>query len=291
MDKNEIMQRLMIFVDETDRYQGANLSAAILQKLRSEGISGATVLRGISGFGSHGMVHTTTIVDLAVSLPEIIVAIDTEKKVQAVLPILEEMVQEGLVVVDPVAATKISKRTKSAETKAQEALQAQTQKEQIQSQTLKLQIEAEHHTVSEYIDKAPITIGPQQTVAEIIALMISNGRSLLPVINDQGSLLGVLQSEDLLSHMLNVRQGGFHLFGLRGNEQKQYSQDIKSQTASQIMRVSPPVVQEDTSMYKAAELMLNQKIKALPVVNGQKLVGVLRLPDVLKIALEIDCTE
>jgi signal-transduction protein with cAMP-binding, CBS, and nucleotidyltransferase domain len=53
------------------------------------------------------------------------------------------------------------------------------------------------------------------------------------------------------------------------------------------MRTAPPVVQEETSMFKATQLMLNQKIKALPVVHGQTLVGVLRLPDVLKIALEI----
>jgi PII-like signaling protein/predicted transcriptional regulator len=292
MIKTGIMQRLMIFIDETDRYQGVNLSGAIVGKLRSEGISGATVWRGTSGFGSHGTVHTTSILDLAISLPEIIMAIDSEEKIQAVLPKLEEMIGEGLIVVDQVDAIKISKgdKTDGNKTGANKAITSKdADKKQQQTAAMQLQAEAELHKVSEYMDKAPITAKPQQTVAEIISLMINNGRALLPVINDQGNLLGVVQSEDLLAHMLNVHPGGFHFFGLRGNEQKQFSQDIKSQTASQVMRTTPPVVQEETSMFKATQLMLNQKLKALPVVQGEKLVGVLRLPDVLKIALEIDC--
>jgi len=295
MSNTDIMQRLMIFIDETDRYQGVNLASALLGKLRSEGIAGASVLRGTAGFGSHGTVHTTTILDLAIALPEIILAIDTEVKIQAVLPKLEEMIGEGLIVVDEVEAIKISKHKKdggkSADGKCVDGKTADGKKDQQQTANMQLQAEAELHKVSEYMDKSPITVTPQQTVAEIIPLMINNGRALLPVVSDQGILLGVVQSEDLLAHMLNVHQGGFHFFGLRGNEQKQFSEDIKSQSASQIMHTAPPVVQEETSMLKAAQLMLNQKIKALPVVQGQKLVGILRLPDVLKIALEIECKQ
>jgi uncharacterized protein len=288
MAKPEMMQRLMIFIDETDRYQGVNLSSAIVGRLRAEGISGATVLRGTSGFGSHGAVHTTALLDLAISLPEIILAIDTEEKIQAVLPKMEDMIREGLILVEAVQAIKLSKAAKSLDKQAggnkddgNKGL-TKTGNQQIQS-------EAELHKVSEYMDKAPITIKPQQTVADIIPILVKNGRALLPVINDQGNLLGVVLSEDLLANMLNEQQGGFHFFGLRGKEQQKFGDDIKCQTASQVMRTTPPVVQEDTSMLKAAQLMLNQKIKALPVVRDQTLVGVLRLPDVLKIALEIEC--
>jgi CBS domain-containing protein len=139
------------------------------------------------------------------------------------------------------------------------------------------------------MDKEPITVGAEQTVAEIIALMVKNSRSLLPVVSEKGLLLGVVQSEDLLASLLNLPRGGFRLFGLGGSDHKEDGQDIKCQTATQVMRTSPPVVQEDTSMLKASKLMLAQKIKAVPVVNGQKLVGILRLPDVLKIALDIEC--
>jgi PII-like signaling protein/predicted transcriptional regulator len=277
----------MIFIDETDRYQGVNLSGALVSKLRAEGISGATVIRGTSGFGSHGTVHTTAILDLAISLPEMIMAIDSQDKIQAVLPKLKEMIEEGLIVVDDVQAIKISKGETSADKKKQQ----QTAAMQVQTAAMQAQTEAELHKVREYMDSAPITVGPQHTVADMITLMISNGRALLPVISDQGHLLGTVQSEDLLANILNVHQGGFHFFGLRGGAQQQCGHNIKSQTASQVMRTAPPVVQEDTSMLKAGQLMISQKVKALPVVQDQMLVGILRLPDVLKIALDIDCKE
>lgn len=283
MIKTESMKRLMIFIDETDRYHGVNLAAALLERLRKEGISGATVLRGTAGFGSHGTVHTSAILDLQIALPEIITAIDSEAKVVAVLPILEEMIGEGLIVVDDVQATKISKDGKES---AARDLQKKTAQ---QVTTTKMQIEADHHTVAEYMDKSPITLTPQHTVDQIIALMISNGQALLPVIGDQGNLLGIVRSEDLLENLLNFHPEGFHLFGMRGHEHNKYSEDIKGQSAAQVMRPATILVQEGTSMLNATKLMLSQQIKALPVVQGQKLVGVLRLPDVLKIALKIDC--
>ena len=104
------MQRLMIFIDEGDQHAGKNLGAALLQKLQSAGISGGSLLRGSAGFGSHGRMHTTTILDLATSLPQIIVAIDTIEKMNAVIPQLEEMIGEGLLVVDEVTVTKLSKK-------------------------------------------------------------------------------------------------------------------------------------------------------------------------------------
>ncbi|MBS1993845.1 MAG: DUF190 domain-containing protein [Cyanobacteria bacterium SZAS LIN-3] len=278
MTTSETMQRLMIFIDETDKYGGGSLSSALIEKLRIEGISGATVMTGVAGFGSHGMVHTTAILDLASAMPQVIWAIDTVEKVQAVLPKLQEMMQEGLIIVDDVEAVKIS-RGKQDGGKSTQQITA----------SMQLQADAKTHTVAEYMDKTPITIKPGHTVADIIPLMINHGRAILPVVNDQGNLLGTVHSEDLLRHMLNVRDGGFHFFGMRGKEQKQFTDDIKKQSVSEVMRSSPPVVQEETSMLKAAQLMLNQKIKALPVVHGQTLVGVLRLPDVLKIALDIEC--
>jgi PII-like signaling protein/CBS domain-containing protein len=277
------MQRLMIFIDETDRYQGVNLSTAILEKLRTEGISGATVMRGTAGFGVHGQVHTAALLDLAISLPEMITAIDSEEKVQAVLPKLEEMIREGLIAVDEVQTITISKGAKTLEER--EPLK----KSQATTMAGEMQSEAEEATVSQYMDKEPITVGVQQTVGDVITLMVKNNRSLLPVINEQGLLLGVVQSEDLLATLLNLPRGGFHLFGLGGGDRQAISKDIKCQTASEVMRTSPPVVQEDTSILKASKLMLSQKIKSIPVVKGQKLVGILRLPDVLKIALEIEC--
>lgn len=103
------MKRLMIFVDETDKYNKKSLSASLIERLKNEGCAGATVLRGTSGFGEHKKVHTTSILDLAIALPEIILLIDTSEKIDSILPIVEEMVQEGLLVIDEVEVTRLSK--------------------------------------------------------------------------------------------------------------------------------------------------------------------------------------
>lgn len=103
------MKRLMIFVDETDKWQGRSLSAALVDRLKKEGIAGATVLRGASGFGAHRTVHTTSIMDLASSLPEIILVLDTPEKIDSIVPAVSEMVSEGLLVIDDVQAIKLSK--------------------------------------------------------------------------------------------------------------------------------------------------------------------------------------
>jgi hypothetical protein len=97
-------KRVMIFIDETDRWHGQSLVTAIVERLRREHCAGATVLRGQSGFGVHSEVHTSTIVDLAVALPILIVVVDEPEVIDRLLPIIEEMVAEGLILVDEVDA-------------------------------------------------------------------------------------------------------------------------------------------------------------------------------------------
>ena len=110
MRTSSAMKRVMIFVDETDKFQRGNLASALLEKLKKEGCSGATVLKGSAGFGSHKQIHTNSIVDLAVSLPDIVLFIETSEKVAQLLPILEDMIEEGFIAVDDVETIKISKK-------------------------------------------------------------------------------------------------------------------------------------------------------------------------------------
>ena len=110
MRTSSSMKRVMIFVDETDKFQRSNLSAALLEKLKKEGCSGATVLKGSAGFGSHKQIHTTSIMDLASSLPDIILFIETADKVAQLLPILEEMIEEGFIAIDDVETIKLTKK-------------------------------------------------------------------------------------------------------------------------------------------------------------------------------------
>lgn len=104
------MKRLMIFIDETDRWHGKVLSAALVDRLRKEGCAGATVVRGSAGFGGHQKIHTASIMDLSSALPEIIIVIDSAERIEAIMPTVEEMVVEGLVCLDDVQVVKLSKK-------------------------------------------------------------------------------------------------------------------------------------------------------------------------------------
>jgi len=94
--------RLRIYIGESDKYKGKPLYLYILHLLRREGIRGATVYRGIAGYGSHSLIHTVDIYRLSEDLPVVIESIDEEEKIRRILPIVEELVEEGLVTVDPV---------------------------------------------------------------------------------------------------------------------------------------------------------------------------------------------
>jgi len=89
--------KLTIYVGDSDKHRRKPLHLALVELLHNEGISGATVLHGIEGYGSHEQIHTARILDLSGDLPVVIVAVDLPEKIEAVLPKLDEMIGEGLV--------------------------------------------------------------------------------------------------------------------------------------------------------------------------------------------------
>ena len=93
-------QLLRIFVGENDRWDGKPLYEAIIEKVREHGLAGATVLRGIAGFGANSAIHTTKILRLSEDLPIVIEIVDKPEQIQAILPILDEMVTEGMITLE-----------------------------------------------------------------------------------------------------------------------------------------------------------------------------------------------
>src|ERR1700735_1330723 len=91
-----------IFLGESDRWKGQPLHVAIVEEMRRAGLAGATVFKGIIGFGAHSVVHAARIVDLSSDLPIVIELVDTEEKIEAFLPTLDTMVSEGLVTIETV---------------------------------------------------------------------------------------------------------------------------------------------------------------------------------------------
>lgn len=93
---------LRIFIGESDRWHGEPLYQAIVRRAREEGLAGATVLRGLEGFGAHSRVHTARILRLSADLPIVLEIVDRPERIQAFLPLLDEMVEEGMITLEKV---------------------------------------------------------------------------------------------------------------------------------------------------------------------------------------------
>ena len=95
-------QLLRIFIGESDRWQGQPLHEAILITARRAGLAGATVIRGMSGFGAASRIHTAGVLRLSEDLPFIIEIVDQSDRIAAILPELDKMVGEGLITLEDV---------------------------------------------------------------------------------------------------------------------------------------------------------------------------------------------
>jgi len=93
---------LRIFVGESDRHGAQPLYTAIVEAARKSGLSGATVFKGIEGFGGHSVVHAARVFDLSTDLPILIEIVDTEERIREFIPQIDSLVKEGLVTLETV---------------------------------------------------------------------------------------------------------------------------------------------------------------------------------------------
>ena len=93
---------LRIFIGESDRHGHRTLYESIVLQAREAGLAGVTVLRGVMGFGKHSVLHTAKILRLSEDLPMIIEIVDSLEKIEAFLPVLDELIKDGLVTVEKV---------------------------------------------------------------------------------------------------------------------------------------------------------------------------------------------
>ncbi len=93
---------LRIFIGESDKHQGVPLYEWLVKEAKKLGLAGATVTRGIEGFGAHSRIHSAKILDLSTDLPIIVEIVDELEKIEKFLPIVDDAVKEGLATVEKV---------------------------------------------------------------------------------------------------------------------------------------------------------------------------------------------
>jgi len=104
---------LRVFCGESDTWHGKPLYEAIVERVRKEGMAGATVLRGIEGFGANSRIHTSRLLRLSEDLPVVIEIVDLADRIESIMPALDEMIDEGMITLEKVQV--IAYRAEAAE--------------------------------------------------------------------------------------------------------------------------------------------------------------------------------
>ena len=104
--------RLTIFIGEDDQWHHKPLYHEIVHRAHQAGLAGASVLRGVEGYGASSRIHTTRLLSLSEDLPIAVIIVDREDRIRAFLPQLDELVAEGLVILDPVEVIRYAGRTR-----------------------------------------------------------------------------------------------------------------------------------------------------------------------------------
>ncbi|MEU1510996.1 DUF190 domain-containing protein [Streptomyces sp. NPDC005811] len=105
--------RLTVFVGENDTWHHKPLYSEIVHRAHAAGLAGASVFHGVEGFGASSRIHTARLLSLSEDLPVAIVIVDSEERVQAFLPHLDELVVDGLAVLDECHVIRYAGRTKN----------------------------------------------------------------------------------------------------------------------------------------------------------------------------------
>ncbi|KAA0889769.1 DUF190 domain-containing protein [Oryzomonas rubra] len=103
---------MRIFIGESDRYGRKPLYEALVELLRKEGFAGATVLRGVCGFGAHSVFHTQKLLDLSADLPLIVEVVDSQERINAIMPRIDEMMDGGMITLEKATVIRYSYKNK-----------------------------------------------------------------------------------------------------------------------------------------------------------------------------------
>ena len=101
---------MRIFTGEQKKYHHKPLYEALVELFRQEGFAGATVLHGVSGFGAHRIFHTQKLLELSVDLPMVIEVVETQEKIDAIMPKVDEMIESGLITLEKVTVIRYTHR-------------------------------------------------------------------------------------------------------------------------------------------------------------------------------------
>ena len=249
--------RVIIYIGESDRYEGKSLYMAILRFLKQEGAAGATVLRGLAGFGAHSRIHTATLVDLSADLPIRVEWIDQPELVQHLLPQLRQMVNDGLITVEEVDVVQYAPGRRP---------------------------DPLAQPVQDVMRTAVISVLPHTSAAEIVSLLLQKGYRSLPVVDENGRLQGIITDGDLLRRTQLATRLDLQAALPTADWQAQLAA-LRDEGQTAVALMSQPVitVAATAPLRQAVQQMVDHDLKRLPVVaEDGRLAGWISRVDILR---------
>jgi CBS domain-containing protein len=249
-------KRVTVYVGETDQWHHQPAYLAILEFLRRERCAGATVERGIAGFGANSRIKTASLLELSMDLPVIITWVDRPDRVERILPQLAEMVPAGLVTVEDIHIYRYSSSLREGLPDVR---------------------------VEEIMTRDVATVTSKATLAEVVEKLLDKAYTALPVVDAGGRLTGIISDTDLLERgdmEVSIR--------LKRATDPELARSLigrlrrSVRTVSDVMTPDPVTIGPGASLSDAARLMGKKNLKRLPVVNADKrLLGMLSRFDIL----------
>jgi CBS-domain-containing membrane protein/PII-like signaling protein len=252
-------RRVRIYTGETNQWERKPLFLAVLEFLRAEGAAGATVIRGVAGFGANSRIHTATILRLSEDLPMVIDWVDAPERVDRLLPRICEMAAGGLVTVEDIQVASYSHRPVRADV-------------------------PEHLRVADVMNREVLRVRPDTPLKDLVGLLIGRDYRAVPVVDEAERVIGIVTNGDL------VARGGLamrlELLATASREaiQRQLASLAENgHTAADVMTREVVTVAPAISVVDAARLMAQQRLKRLPVVDTTgHLLGIVSRVDLLR---------
>lgn len=252
-------RRVRIYVNEGDKVGRKPAHLAVLEFLRRENAQGATVLRGVEGFGAAGRIHVSHLVDVAQDLPIVVEWIDGPEAVERLIGRVKEMVPRGLITVD--------------------------ETEIVLYQPHPLRDLPAALTAADVMSRQVASVSKATPLREVVELMLGKVYRAVPVV-DGGVPVGIITNSDL------VHRGGLGirvdlLAALEKPELHAILEKLSSGTrvASDVMTAGPVTVDPHAPLPRVAEIMTHRRLKRLPVVDAHgALVGMVSRVDLLRTA-------
>jgi CBS domain-containing protein len=249
-------KRLTIHLGESDQWQHRPLYLALLEHLKVAGVAGATVTRGVAGFGAHSRIKTASLLELSVDLPVVVTAIDTAERIESVLADVTTMLAGGLITLEDVDIHFASPGFRGG----LPALR-----------------------VADVMSRSPEAVTPETPVADVVTRLLERDFTALPVLDGGRRVVGMISDSDLLEARLTELSLSLHkVLGpdLVGEQLERLR--ARGGTVGEIMKTPAVTVHPTTPLAEAARVMHGRGLKRLPVVDDEgRLVGVLGRLDIL----------